>query len=106
MTDKTLTLKVPQFDRRDFLRMTGASALALGTFSAGRYAYADGHELVRSHGYSFFGDLMYPADFAHFDYVNPDAPKGGEIAQWAQGSFDSFNQYARDGVSAALNDAL
>ncbi|MCU9850192.1 extracellular solute-binding protein [Defluviimonas sp. WL0024] len=56
-----------------------------------------------SHGYSNFGELKYPADFAHLDYVNPDAPKGGEISIWSQGSFDSFNQYARDGVPAALN---
>ena len=42
---------------------------------------ADGHEtIVETHGYSFYGDLTYPADFEHFDYVNPDAPKGGEIA--------------------------
>ena len=33
-----------------------------------------------THGYSTYGDLKYPADFAHFDYVNPDAPKGGEIS--------------------------
>lgn len=32
------------------------------------------------HGLSIFGDLKYPADFAHFDYVNPDAPKGGTLS--------------------------
>src|SRR5262249_5383717 len=32
---------------------------------------------VESHGISSFGDLKYPADFQRFDYVNPDAPKGG-----------------------------
>ncbi|OSP56750.1 extracellular solute-binding protein [Pseudoruegeria sp. SK021] len=58
---------------------------------------------VVSHGYSNFGTLKYPADAAHLDYVNPDAPKGGEISIWAQGNFDSFNQYARAGVPAALN---
>ena len=56
-----------------------------------------------SHGYSFLGDLKYPADFTQLDYVNPDAPKGGEIVIANQtGSFDSFNPYARKGVSAAL----
>jgi microcin C transport system substrate-binding protein len=60
-------------------------------------------EVTTSYGYSNFGALKYPADLAHLDYVNPDAPKGGEISIWAQGSFDSFNQYARDGVTAALN---
>ena len=37
-------------------------------------------EVIKSHGYSFYGDLTYPADFEHFNYVNPDAPKGGEIS--------------------------
>ena len=60
-------------------------------------------DLTISYGFSNFGELKYPADFAHLDYVNPEAPKGGEISIWSQGSFDSFNQYARDGVPAALN---
>jgi microcin C transport system substrate-binding protein len=42
----------------------------------------------------------YPADFAHFDYVNPDAPKGGELVLSAFGDFDSFNPYILKGVSA------
>ncbi len=60
-------------------------------------------EVTLSHGYSFLGDLKYPADFTHLDYVNPAAPKGGEIIIANQsGSFDSFNPYARKGVSASL----
>lgn len=59
--------------------------------------------VTTSYGYSSFGELKYPADFEHLDYVNPDAPKGGEISVWAQGNFDSFNQYAREGVPASLN---
>ena len=31
------------------------------------------------HGISFFHELKYPADFTHFDYINPDAPKGGDV---------------------------
>lgn len=60
-------------------------------------------DVTVSHGYSSFGALKYPADFDHLAYVNPDAPKGGEISIWAQGTFDSFNQYARDGVAASRN---
>lgn len=59
--------------------------------------------VIESHGYTNFGELKYGPDIEHLDYVNPDAPKGGEISQWAQGSFDSFNQYSRQGVAAALN---
>ncbi|WP_232237059.1 extracellular solute-binding protein [Thiosulfatihalobacter marinus] len=53
--------------------------------------------IIRSHGYSYFGDLTYPADYPYFDYVNPDAPKGGEISLWAPGTFDSLNPYSRKG---------
>ena len=49
-------------------------------------AAADEQQIIRSHGYSFFGDLNYPPDYKHFDYVNPDAPKGGEISIALSGS--------------------
>ena len=58
--------------------------------------------IITSHGYSTFGDLKYPADFPHLDYVNPDAPKGGEISTWAQGTFDTFNPYSREGRAGSL----
>ena len=62
-------------------------------------------KIIKSHGYSFFGDLKYAADFHHLDYVNPEAPKGGEISTWAFGTFDSMNPYSRKGRSAALVSA-
>ena len=57
----------------------------------------DKDQVIRSHGYSYYGDLTYPADYEHFDYVNPDAPKGGEISLYAPGTFDSMNPYSRKG---------
>ena len=54
-----------------------------------------------SHGIAMHGDLKYPADFKHFDYVNPDAPKGGEVRLWASGGFDTFNPYVIKGRPAA-----
>jgi ABC-type oligopeptide transport system substrate-binding subunit len=39
------------------------------------------------------GDLAYPADFTHFKYANPDAPKGGVLRYAAIGTFDSFNPF-------------
>ena len=48
-------------------------------------------ELHWRHGLSLMGEPKYPADFRHFDYVNPDAPKGGLLRLGAQGGFDSFN---------------
>ena len=48
-------------------------------------------ELPWRHGLSLFGDLKYPADFKHYDYVNPDAPKSGAMRMIALGTFDNFN---------------
>lgn len=42
----------------------------------------------------------YPAGFKHFDYVNPDAPKGGTFRQAGFGGFDSLNPFINKGVSA------
>src|SRR5438034_2708785 len=43
------------------------------------------------HALSLFGDVKYPADFKRFDYVNPDAPKGGFARQILIGTFDNSN---------------
>src|SRR5437660_12852016 len=43
------------------------------------------------HGLSLFGDLHYPEGFPRFDYVNPDAPRGGTVRLSALGTFDNFN---------------
>src|SRR5690606_9051148 len=53
------------------------------------------------HGLSAFGDLKYPPDFRHFDYVNPDAPKGGELRMWQLNAFDNLNPLILKGVAAA-----
>ncbi len=57
-------------------------------------------EAPAQHGISVFGDLKYPAGFKHFDYVNPDAPKGGALRLWALDSFDNLNDYILKGVKA------
>ena len=58
-------------------------ALLLGFTGAARGA--------ATHGVSLFGDLKYGPDFEHFDYVNPDAPKGGTMRRSAIGTFDTLN---------------
>ncbi len=52
-----------------------------------------------SHGFARFGELKYPSSFSHFDWVNPDAPKGGQLQLMALGSFDSLNPYILKGTS-------
>ena len=63
-------------------------------------AQAQEQKITTAHGISTFGDLKYGPDFTP-DYVNPNAPKGGEIAEWAFGTFDSMNPYSVKGTSAA-----
>ena len=58
---------------------------------------------IISHGISTFGDLKYEKDFKHLSYVNPNAPKGGEISFWAFGSFDSMHPYTRKGRAGAYS---
>ena len=55
---------------------------------------------IESHALSLFGDVKYGKDYAHFDYVNPDAPKGGRLRLSAIGGFDSFNPYIVKGEPA------
>ena len=83
---------LPQLTRRATL-LLGAAALA-----GSRCGHAQGEEqeqerpqeAAERHGMSAFGDLKYPSDFKHFDYVNPQAPKGGTFSH--VGSSRSFNQ--------------
>ncbi|WP_443088913.1 extracellular solute-binding protein [Vibrio sp. M260118] len=53
-----------------------------------------------------FGEAKYSADFAHFDYVNPDAPKYGKVTYGQMGTYDNFNRYASRGVAAAGSGQL
>lgn len=57
-------------------------------------------EGTTSHGLSMFGELKYGADFAHFEYVNPQAPKGGTMRLHAIGTYDTLNPYALKGRPA------
>ncbi|MCE1236118.1 MAG: extracellular solute-binding protein [Hyphomicrobiales bacterium] len=63
----------------------------------------DGHgeERVWRHGSSLMGEPKYPPNFAHFSYVNPQAPKGGVVRLSETGTFDSFNPVIAKGNPAA-----
>jgi microcin C transport system substrate-binding protein len=63
----------------------------LGLSGLVRPAAAQAAERKWRHGLSLFGDLKYPADFKRFDYVNPQAPKGGAVRRLGVGTFDNFN---------------
>jgi microcin C transport system substrate-binding protein len=86
--------------------LTIAAGAAAGAFaSLGAAPAEDDHE---SHGISAFGDLKYPPDFRHFDYVDPNAPKGGLFSQIGPSrqynqnflTFNSLNSYILKGDAA------
>lgn len=61
---------------------------------------AHAEDAAPTYGLSLFGDpLKYPADFTHFDYVNPDAPKGGFVRFGDVGTFDNLNPFILKGAS-------
>ena len=77
-----------------------ALAAALALASAAGVRAAD-PRVTESHGLSMYGNLKYGPGFKRFDYVNPDAPKGGDVRLAAIGTFDSLNPFILKGVPAA-----
>ena len=63
-------------------------------------AHAADSTILRAHAFTLYGDPKYGPDFTHFDYVNPDAPKGGEIRLAAIGTYDNLNPFTLKGVAA------
>ena len=62
-----------------------------------------------AHGYALWGDLKYAPAFAHFDYVNPQAPKGGElqlVSNLRVSNFDKYNPFTMKGNAPAYLSSL
>jgi microcin C transport system substrate-binding protein len=77
--------------------------LALGAFGAALIAAMGASaaaEPIKHHALSLTGTPAFGPDFDHFDWVNPAAPKGGRVRQWALGSFDSLNPFPVKGNPA------
>jgi microcin C transport system substrate-binding protein len=92
---------------RRHLLITGAGALAVAA-TPRAFAGSEAEAETVSHGLSVFGDLKYPADFKHFDYVSPDAPKGGvfstipslRVNNTSYYTFNSLNSFILKGEGA------
>ncbi|WP_018700054.1 extracellular solute-binding protein [Amorphus coralli] len=103
-------------DRRQALKIGagGAAGIALAPWLRPTSARAQSTATPsgRRHGLSVFGDLQLPADFSHFPYVNPDAPKGGTIrlvaSQWGFNqnpvTFNTFNTFILAGDAPPMMD--
>ena len=72
-------------------------------FGAAALASAD---VIVSHALAMRGEPKYPAGFRNFDYVNPNAPKGGTVTYYTLGTYDSFNRYAQRGDPAVASDSF
>jgi microcin C transport system substrate-binding protein len=81
-----------------------AAALALTALIVVNFPAAAAESVTKSHGLSLFGDLKYGADFSHFDYVNPEAPKGGTVRYAVIGTFDNLNPFILKGNAAAASN--
>jgi microcin C transport system substrate-binding protein len=96
-----------RFDRRTLLTTalfaTGGALLPLPGFIKTALAQDAAAGKTWRHGLSLFGDLKYPPNFPHFDYVDPAAPKGGTVREASIGTFDTFNTVVSGvkGVEAA-----
>lgn len=88
-------------NRRDVLALGAVAPFvpAMGRAAVPAGGGAPG-TLVRTHALGLLEAPALPADYTHFPWVNPNAPKGGEIALTALGSFDSFNPFILRGTAA------
>ena len=75
-----------------------AALLVSGLLTMGGPLFAADPKPV--HGLAMHGAPKYPADFKHLDYMNPDAPKGGDVRFASIGTFDSLNPFILRGVPA------
>jgi microcin C transport system substrate-binding protein len=82
------------------MRRLTAFALAL-LLAPAALAQAPAQKTTVSHAFAIHGDVKYPADFKHYGYVNPDAPKGGDVKFAANGTFDNLNPFILRGVAGA-----
>lgn len=87
------------------LMLAAAVSAAFAFASAVAAQTAPESPTIVAHGVSVYGDLELPADFKHLRYVNPNAPKGGDISEWQSGGFDSYNPFSIKGRAAALSSA-
>ena len=105
-------MKGMKASRRQALQLMAATAsIALLHNTRG---WANANVSARSHGMSIFGDLKYDKGFKHFEYVNPDAPKGGLLSQMPSTgafnasllTFDTLNGYILKGNSPPRLDLI
>ena len=82
------------------MKIIRIAIIGLLSLAATGAAFAQ-ENIYKSHALALHGDVKYGPGFKHFDYVNPDAPKGGTVRLGTVGTFDSLNPFILKGVAAA-----
>ncbi|PXW62508.1 microcin C transport system substrate-binding protein [Grimontella sp. AG753] len=82
-----------------FVRLFILSLLLVGTVSHAQ-------TIKENYAFAVIGEPKYAINFSHFDYVNPAAPKGGNITLSFLGTFDNFNRFALRGNAAVRTESL
>jgi microcin C transport system substrate-binding protein len=92
---------------KSLLPACAAAALIAGPILFAAHAAAEENAPTKAwrHGVSLLGELKYPPGFKHFDYVNPDAPKGGTVRLTGFGTYDNFNLVVA-GVKGAIASGI
>jgi microcin C transport system substrate-binding protein len=68
---------------------------------------AQAEDVIVSHAIAERGEPLYPADYPHWNYVNPDAPRQGYVTYGVRGTFDNFNRFAQRGTTpSGIRDYL
>ncbi len=86
--------------RRTMIMRVVLTLLALVSLSS------QAQTIKESTAFAVIGEPKYAVNFNHYDYVNPAAPKGGNVTLSAMGTFDNFNRFALRGVAAARTESL
>ena len=86
--------------RRTMIMRVVLTLLALVSLSS------QAQTIKESTAFAVIGEPKYAVNFNHYDYVNPAAPKGGNVTLSATGMFDNFNRFALRGVAAARTESL
>ena len=86
--------------RRTMIMRVVLTLLALVSLSS------QAQTIKESTAFAVIGEPKYAVNFNHYDYVNPSAPKGGNVTLSATGTFDNFNRFALRGVAAARTESL
>ncbi|WP_240758246.1 extracellular solute-binding protein [Palleronia sediminis] len=102
MTPRPRAKAAHSYDWRSIL-MAGSVLAVIATTALAQDDATAGGEIITAQAFSNLGAIKYEPGFEHLDYVNPDAPKGGEFSTWGRGTFDSMNPYSRRGRSPALS---